>query len=92
MRILGELPQEGLKVSVFKTDSRILIKIEDSFLEQTYKFRETDGLSTLSDVRQLLTPEFLAQVRLIFKQMQSQHLQVLQNHLQIEADDLPVII
>lgn len=92
MRILGELPQPGFKISVFKTDSRILLKIEDTFLEQTYKFRETEGLANLSDVQKLLTEDFLAAIRATFDQMRAQHSAALQAHLQMEEEDFPTII
>jgi hypothetical protein len=92
MRILGELPQPGLKISVFKTDSRILLKIEDLFLEQTYKFREADGLSTLADVSRMLTDDFLQQVRATFDIMRKTHQATLQAHLQVADEDFPVII
>ena len=92
MRILGELPKRGLKVSVFKTDSRILVKFEDLYLEQTYKFRESENISTLSDVNALLTDEFMAQVYAIFDQMHKTHRFGLENHIELKEEDFPEII
>lgn len=92
MRILGELPKKGLKVSVFKTDSRLLVKFEDLFLEQTYKFRETENLANLNDVNALLTDEFMEQVYTIFGQMRQAHAKGLLNRIDLEEEDFPEII
>lgn len=92
MRILGELPKKGLKVSVFKTDSRILVKFEDLFLEQTYKFRETDNLSNLSHVNELLTDEFMEEVYATFAQMRQTHANALLSRIDLSEEDFPEII
>jgi len=92
MRILGEITDTGYKITVFKTDSRLLVKFEDAFLEQTYKFRESDELQNLSDVRRLLTDEFLQAVRQSFATMHQTHYSALSTHLQVDSEELPTII
>ncbi len=92
MRILGEITDTAYKITVFKTDSRLLLKFEDAFLEQTYKFRESEELQNMTDIRRLLTADFMQAVQQTFALMYHTHYTALTEHLQVDAEELPTII
>jgi len=67
MRIIGEIAHPNLKITVFKMDTRITVKFENAHFEQAYKFRMTDQLSSIDDVKRLVDPFFVNQVIENFK-------------------------
>lgn len=54
MRIIGYIEHPGMKITVFKTDTRISVKFETGFYEQTYKFPIDVHLQNLDDVKNSL--------------------------------------
>ena len=62
MRILGEITGYPCKITVFQMDDKLSVKFEKDLLEQTFKYRSSAVLSTMQDVRTLVTKEFVAQV------------------------------
>lgn len=40
MRVIGELPHPEFKITLFHWNNRYLVKIEQGFLEQTFKIDE----------------------------------------------------
>ena len=93
MRILGHLQDPQLKISFFRHENRLLLKFEDGLLEQTYKFREAEGLSTLQDLERLLDPTFLDQVRQRFALMRTDVQSLMERHFQSnDQEPLPHII
>lgn len=71
MRILGYIDHPYLKITVFKMDTRLSVKLEDVFFEQTYKFRQDERLSRFEDVKRLIDKAFIEGVLEQFKQMHS---------------------
>lgn len=69
MRILGYLDHPVLKITVFKTDTRLSIKFENGDFEQTYKFRPTEQANSLKEINRLLDDSFLEQIMQRFEQM-----------------------
>ena len=69
MRILGYIDHPVLKVTVFKTDTRLSIKFENGDLEQTYKFRPSQQTNSLKEINALVDDAFLAQVLKRFEGM-----------------------
>lgn len=69
MRILGEIEDKGCKISVFRTDMRLLVKFEDGFYEQIFKFRQSEALQNVDDVRRLIDDVFVEEVRRRFADM-----------------------
>ena len=67
MRIIGDFPHDSYKVTAFAWNSKILIKIEDGLLEQTYKFPEYE--LSVEEIPEVLTASFYNKVRQIFIQM-----------------------
>lgn len=92
MRILGEIPHPRLKITVFKTDTRYSLKLEDGFLEQTYKFREDENVTGFEDIRRLADDRFLQQVSELFTLMGRNHLSTLDRHLPEQPGEFEDII
>lgn len=93
MRIIGYIEHPSLKVTVFKMDTRLSIKFEDDLYEQTYKYRMQDGLSSLSDIKELVDADLQAAVLAQFAAMKKASETALQRHLPSEEEDeFPVII
>ena len=93
MRIIGYIEHASLKVTVFKMDTRLSIKFEDDLYEQTYKYRMQDGLSSLSDIRELVDSDFQAAVLAQFVQMKKASKAAQLRHRTAEdEDEFPVII
>ena len=59
MRILGYIEHPELKITVFKNDERISVKLENAGYEQTFKFGKDERVATLESVKQLIDAEFL---------------------------------
>ena len=70
MRIIGYIEHPNMKISIFKMDLRLSVKFESGLLEQTYKFRQQDGLDNLRDVQQLVDTEFIEGVAERFRKME----------------------
>lgn len=93
MRILGYLDHPILKITVFKTDTRLSIKFENSNFEQTYKFRPTEQTNSLNELRKLVDETFIARVMDHFQQMEQDFEATFQrNFPEDEDDDFPAII
>ncbi len=72
MRIIGHIEHPRLKITVFKMDNRLSLKIEDEYAEETFKFRQQEGLSTLEDVQRLADDSFLKATEQRLLQMRRQ--------------------
>jgi hypothetical protein len=71
MRVIGEVPHQEMKITLFYMNQKYLIKFEKQGLEQTYKISEFDYLiASVEDVMKIITAEFLSSVSLLFVQMQ----------------------
>lgn len=70
MRVIGYLDTKGYKTTVFKNNDRFLVKFEADLLEQTFKFRESDQIKGLPDIKLLINQSFLADVNERFVQME----------------------
>lgn len=69
MRIIGQLPHPFLKITVFSLNMKFAVKFEAGLMEQTYKFRESDVMKSLSDIEKLIDETFTNQVIEHFKEM-----------------------
>lgn len=70
MRIIGDLPHPNFKITVFKMDNRLSIKLESGLNEQTFKFRTSNELQSYSDVEKMIDDDFLENVQANFTQME----------------------
>ncbi len=93
MRILGYLDHPILKITVFKTDTRLSIKFENNHFEQTYKFRPTEKTNSLNELRQLVDEPFIEKVMSHFQEMDQDFAAAFErNFPEEEDDDFPEII
>jgi hypothetical protein len=93
MRIIGEIPHAELKITVFKNDGRISVKVEAGLLEQHYKFRADDALQTFEDAQRLLDSAWLRSTEAAMRQMYAARQTALTRFLPTDiADEFDKII
>jgi hypothetical protein len=86
MRILGSLDQNGLKITVFKNDNRISLKLENEQYEQTFKFREDERLEGLESVKKVVDSAFLAKIQANFQAMHAMRLEAFERAFPISEE------
>ena len=92
MRILGYLDTKGYNTTVFKHETKFLIKFETELLEQTYKFRESEELQTLEDIKQMVDVDFLVEVENRFGYMYKDSNQMLGRFFESQDENWEGII
>ena len=89
MHIIGEIPHPKFKITIFKMNHRIALKIEDSGLEQWYKFRDGTFENGVADLKESVNEKFIEQAIGIFTQMQENKLTLhTKNTLEDKFDDI----
>ncbi|MBX2945907.1 MAG: hypothetical protein KF725_08730 [Cyclobacteriaceae bacterium] len=58
MRIIGEIPNPNCKITLYSWNNRYLIKLEQGFLEQTYKIDQFE-LTSENDLQKIVNTEFI---------------------------------
>lgn len=71
MRVLEEINYPAFRVSILSWNNKYLIKAESGLLEQTFKVPETE-VSSIEEVKEMLTPEWQQQINERFKEMGKQ--------------------
>jgi hypothetical protein len=93
MRIIGYIDHPGLKITAFKMDNKLSVKFETGLYEQTYKFRESEGLKNFEDIKKLVDEPFVNNVLAQFERMHSTKLEAMDRNLPAEkADEFEEII
>jgi len=93
MRIIGHIDHPLLKITAFKMDNKLSIKFESGLFEQTYKFRESDQLSTFEDIQNLVDDGFINDVLEELKTMNQLKNRAFSRFItQNEADEFEEII
>lgn len=69
MRILGYVEHPVYKITVFKMDNRVVLKLENERYEQVYKLGDDERLGTLQQVKALIDTPFLERVTQVFQLM-----------------------
>ncbi|MBK7407661.1 MAG: hypothetical protein IPJ40_06005 [Saprospirales bacterium] len=92
MRIIGSIDHPEWKITVFKMDNRISLKLEAGMCEQTYKFRTGEGMESLEDVQRLVDAAFLKAVGLQFASMHQTQVGALSRSIQAGEDEFDEII
>ena len=92
MRIIGYLPHDSFKITVFKDNNRLSVKFESGLYEQTYKFRDRPELQTLDQVQALVDVEWQTFVAEEFKRMHRAKSEALQRVLPAKDEWLDTII
>jgi len=78
MRIIGEIPHQACKITLYHWNNRYLIKFEQELLEQTYKVQEYD-IASVDEVRRMITDEFVTATLKQFETMRQSLHQALAN-------------
>jgi hypothetical protein len=68
MRVVGEIPHEVCKITLFSWNNRYLIKLELGLLEQTYKVNQFDIISE-ADLYKIVDDGFINDALSRFKEM-----------------------
>ena len=68
MRIVGEIPHPECKITLLSWNNRYLIKVEQGFLEQTFKINQFDILQE-SDLIKLIDEQFVQECLYRFLEM-----------------------
>ena len=93
MRIIGTIDHPTLKISVFKNDNRLSVKLENEGYEITWKLGDDDRFRTVASVEQLLDAPFLAQAQEIIQHMHSSRLGSMARHFSpAEEEEFETII
>jgi hypothetical protein len=58
MRIVGEIPHPECRISLLSWNNRYLIKVEQGFLEQTFKINQFDIIQE-SDLNKVIDEQFV---------------------------------
>jgi hypothetical protein len=87
MRIIGYLEHPSLKITLFKTASRVSVKFESGFYEQTYKFRIAEGMETAEDLKKLVDEEFMEAVNEQFAELHRIKLKAFSRHMPPKRED-----
>lgn len=69
MRIIGNIDHPTLKITVFKMDNKLSVKFETGLYEQTYKFRESNELSSFDNIQKLVDEQLINEVMENFGKM-----------------------
>ena len=69
MRILGSIGHPVWKITVFRMEHRLSLKLETGQYEITYKFRAGEGMESFEDVKAWIDEAFLEDVRRQFEAM-----------------------
>ena len=70
MRVIGSIPHELVKITIFEWNNRYLIKLELGQFEQTFKVNQTD-VSGLEGAKRLIDDEFITKAITNFVEMRS---------------------
>jgi hypothetical protein len=78
MRVIGEIPNENCKITLFHWNNRYLIKLERGYLEQTFKIDQFE-LTSEKDLTAIVTSSFLQKALTRFDSMEQSLLEALQS-------------
>jgi hypothetical protein len=68
MRVVGEIPHEVCKITLFAWNNRYLIKLEAGLLEQTYKVNQFD-IASEADLYKIVDEAFIRNALIRFREM-----------------------
>lgn len=69
MRIVGEIPHEVCKITLFSWNNRYLIKLEQGLLEQTYKVNQFD-ITAEAELYKIVDDAFINDALNRFREME----------------------
>lgn len=87
MRIIGYIPHPAIKITVFKMDDKLSVKLETALYEQTYKFRMDNDIDGLAAIQKLVDTPFLQKVLDNFNQMNTWKQEAIARNFPMEEED-----
>ena len=78
MRVVGEIPHPNCKITLFSWNNRYLVKLEQGYLEQTYKIDQFE-LSGDSDLLRIVNEKFIEGALERFNEMNQSWATAIQN-------------
>jgi hypothetical protein len=91
MRIVGNIPHNTLKITVFKHDNKYSVKLETGLYEQIYKFRDGEA-DTFSDVKTIIDEPFIEAVSQEIQRMHRLRMEAIARLVKVEASEFEEII
>ncbi|MDF9800392.1 hypothetical protein OKW21_005655 [Catalinimonas alkaloidigena] len=70
MRVVGEIPHEACKITIFAWNNKYLIKLERGVIEQTFKVSEMDVTGD-EDIKKMLEGKFMEKALSRFEEMEA---------------------
>ncbi len=92
MRVIGNIKTKGYNTTVFKHETKFLVKFETDLFEQIYKFRETEQLNSLEAIKELIDITFLVKVEQRFGQMYKDSSEMLGRFIEATEENWEEII
>jgi len=92
MRIIGHIDHPVIKITVFKMDDKFSVKFETGLYEQTYKFRGSDAITGIEDIKALVDEGFINNVLAEMTTLHRIKSDALARFLPEEEDDFDEII
>jgi hypothetical protein len=68
MRIIDSIPHPKMTISIFQMNEKFIVKFEAGPMEQAFKFENAE-VKGLENLKKLITPEFIEEVRKRFNEM-----------------------
>lgn len=87
MRIIGYIEHPICKITVFQMDLRITVKFEINMYEQSFRFRISDEIQTIDDVKRMIDAPFIQEVMKRFEDMKRSTGNMLERYLPASDDD-----
>lgn len=87
MRIIGYIEHPNLKITIFKMNNRLSVKFESGLYEETYKFRESEEISSLEHIKKIVDADFLCIVERNLAAMHQTKMAALSRYLPAEEEE-----
>lgn len=81
MRVVKELPGERYNITIYSWNNKLLVKVEQGALEQTYKISEMDLLPGVDLSEVVMEKSFLEKVEARFKEMEADFNQLIGDYV-----------
>ncbi|GLR16264.1 hypothetical protein [Portibacter lacus] len=81
MRIVGYIEHPLCKITIMHMNHRYAVKFENEGIEQTYKIRESETISSVNDVKTVISPEIIERIMAQFSAMETIRMDILSSGL-----------
>jgi len=78
MRVIGEIPHDQCKITIFNWNGKYLLKFERGLIEQTYKVSEMD-ISGEEEIKAMINKPFTEKVLQRFDEMERDLFEAMEN-------------